>query len=76
MPKLNRRNFLRGAAGVTLALPFLEGMPERSAWAADAKPVFSLFICAVGGVVPEQFLPAAPGPITKNAGRRAAASSC
>jgi uncharacterized protein DUF1552 len=61
---LNRRNFLRGAAGVTLALPFLEGMPERSAWAADAKPVFSLFICAVAGVVPEQFFPTAPGPIT------------
>ena len=64
LPRLNRRNFLRGAAGVTLALPFLEGMPERSAWAADAKPVFSLFICAVGGVVPEVFFPAAPGPIT------------
>lgn len=64
-PPLNRRNFLRGAAGLTLALPFLEGMPERSAWAADAKPVFSLFICAVGGVVPEHFFPAAPGPITQ-----------
>jgi len=61
---LNRRNFLRGATGLTLALPFLEGMPERSAWAADAKPVFSLFICAVGGVVPEAFFPAAPGRIT------------
>ena len=61
---LNRRNFLRGAAGVTLALPFLEGMPERSAWAADAKPVFSLFICAVGGVVPERFFPSTPGPLT------------
>jgi len=64
LPNLNRRNFLRGAAGVTLALPFLEGMPERSAWAADAKPVFSLFICAVCGVVPERFFPATPGPIT------------
>ena len=64
LPHLNRRNFLRGAAGVTLALPFLEGMPERSAWAADASPVFSLFICGVGGVVPERFFPAAPGPIT------------
>ena len=63
-PRLNRRNFLRGAAGVTLALPFLEGMPERSAWAADQKPVFSLFICAVGGIVPERFFPSAPGPIT------------
>jgi len=63
LPRLNRRNFLRGAAGVSLALPFLEGMPERSAWAADAKPVFSLFICAVGGVVPERFFPAL-GPIT------------
>ncbi|HEY3256004.1 MAG TPA: DUF1552 domain-containing protein, partial [Polyangiaceae bacterium] len=64
VPHLNRRNFLRGAAGLTLALPFLEGMPERSAWAADAAPVFSLFMCAVGGVVPEVFFPAAPGPIT------------
>ena len=63
-PHLTRRNFLRGAAGVTLALPFLEGMPERSAWAADAAPVFSLFICAVGGVVPEHFFPDVPGPIT------------
>ena len=65
LPRLNRRNFLRGAAGVTLALPFLEGMPERSAWAADAKPVFSLFICAVGGVVPQSFFPSATGPITE-----------
>ena len=60
----NRRAFLRGATGVVVALPFLESLPERSAWAADAKPVFAFFICAVNGVVLPQFFPAAPGPIT------------
>ena len=39
---VNRRAFLRGAGGVAIGLPFLEGLPERSAWAADAPPVFSL----------------------------------
>jgi len=31
----NRRAFLRGAGTVAIGLPFLEGLPERSAWAAD-----------------------------------------
>jgi len=61
----NRRAFLRGVAGATVALPFLESLPERSAWAASApKPVFGFFLCAVGGVVRSQFLPAATGPLT------------
>jgi hypothetical protein len=60
----NRRAFLRGAGGVAMALPFLESVPERSAWAADAKPVFAFFIGGVGGVVLPQFFPAATGPIT------------
>jgi hypothetical protein len=63
-PRMNRRNFLRGAAGVSVALPFLESLPERSAWAAGETPVFSLFICAVNGVLPSQFLPAV-GPLTE-----------
>jgi hypothetical protein len=60
---VNRRNFLRGAAGVSVALPFLESLPDRSAWAAGDEPVFSLFICAVNGVLPSQFFPAV-GPLT------------
>lgn len=63
-PRLNRRAFLRGAAGVTVGLPFLESLPERSAWAAGAEPVFSLFICAVDGIVPESFYPDSLGPLT------------
>jgi hypothetical protein len=56
-PRVNRRAFLRGAAGVSVALPFLESLPDRSAWAAGEAPIFSLFICAVEGVVPETFFP-------------------
>ena len=50
-PIMNRRNFLRGAGTVAVGLPFLEGLPERSAWAADAVPVFTLFVVAQNGVV-------------------------
>lgn len=62
---VNRRAFLRGAAGVAIGLPFLEGLPARSAWAADAKPVFSLFICAACGVVGNRFFPSATGVLTE-----------
>ncbi len=62
---LNRRNFLRGAAGVSLGLPFLEGLPERSAWAQDDKPIFSFFVCAVDGCFPENFFPAETGPLVE-----------
>lgn len=63
---VNRRAFLRGAAGVAVGLPFLESLPERSAWAVGATPVFSLFICAVDGVVPEKFFPNEVGPLTSD----------
>jgi hypothetical protein len=62
---VNRRAFLRGAAGVSLALPFLESLPERSAWAAGEDPIFSLFICTACGVVPERFFPDSTGPLTQ-----------
>jgi hypothetical protein len=62
--RTNRRAFLRGAAGASVALPFLESLPERSAWASDENPVFSLFICAACGVVPAQFFPAETGALT------------
>jgi hypothetical protein len=64
-PGSNRRAFLRGAAGVSLALPFLESLPERSAWAAGDDPIFSLFICTACGVVPERFFPDSTGPLTQ-----------
>jgi hypothetical protein len=62
--RVNRRAFLRGAAGVSVALPFLESLPERSAWAADEQPVFSLFMCAACGVVPARFFPDEVGPLS------------
>lgn len=59
---INRRAFLRAGA-VAIGLPFLEGLPERSAWAADAPPVFSLFIVAACGVVGSRFFPDKTGPL-------------
>ncbi|MGK4008515.1 DUF1552 domain-containing protein [Sorangium sp. So ce1036] len=60
---INRRAFLR-AGGVAIALPFLEGLPSRSAWAADSPPVFSLYIVAACGVVGDRFFPDKTGPLT------------
>ncbi|AUX40303.1 hypothetical protein SOCE26_017030 [Sorangium cellulosum] len=62
-PGINRRAFLR-AGGVAIALPFLEGLPSRSAWAADNPPVFSLYIVAACGVVGNRFFPDETGPLT------------
>src|SRR5688572_1236769 len=56
-PRPNRRAVLRGLFGATLGLPFLESLPWRSAWAAGQEPVFSLFLCAVEGLVPKRFFP-------------------
>jgi hypothetical protein len=61
--RMHRRNFLRGAAGLTVGLPFLEALPLRSAWAQNEVPVFSLFMVAANGVVPQQFFPAAAGAL-------------
>ena len=61
---LNRRAFLYGAGGVALGLPFLEGLPERSAWAADAAPIFTFFMCAACGVEPNRFWPTDLGPLS------------
>lgn len=63
-PGFNRRAFLRGAGTLAIGLPFLEGLPERSAWAADKPPVFSLFIVAACGVVGKKFFPDAAGPLS------------
>lgn len=63
--KVNRRAFLRGAGAVAIGLPFLEGLPERSAWSADAPPVFSMFMVAACGVVGKNFFPTATGALTQ-----------
>ena len=62
---INRRAFLR-AGGIAIGLPFLEGLPLRSAWAADSPPVFSLYIVAACGVVGNRFFPDQTGPLTAN----------
>lgn len=59
---MNRRNFLRGAGGVTVGLPFLEGLAGRKAFAAPPKRLAIFFEC--NGVVMERFFPKAYGPIT------------
>jgi hypothetical protein len=64
-PILNRRAFLRAAGTVAIGLPFLEGLPERSAWAANSPPVFTLMIVAACGVVGSKFFPDAVGPLTQ-----------
>jgi hypothetical protein len=54
---VNRRAFLYGAGGIAIGLPYLEGLPERSAWAQGAEPVFTMFIVAACGVEPKRFWP-------------------
>jgi hypothetical protein len=61
---VNRRAFLYGAGGIAIGLPFLEGLPERSAWAAGAEPVFTLFMCAACGVEPKRFWPSSTGALS------------
>jgi hypothetical protein len=68
--RLNRRAFLRGIGTIGVALPFLESLPERSAFAQTQNPVFGLFICTANGVVqrtqndPEKFWPTELGALT------------
>ncbi len=80
--KLNRRAFLRAAGTAGVALPFLEGLQSRSAWAQSENPVFGLFICTANGVVqkyasePERFWPTATGALTKESMEGFAAERC
>ena len=63
--QLNRRAFLRGAGTTGLALPFLESLPERSAFAQDgSKPIFGFFLCTSCGVVGNKFWPSQKGQLT------------
>jgi hypothetical protein len=71
--RIRRRNFLRGAAGLSVGLPFLEALPGRSAWAQDENPVFSLFMVAANGVVPGDFFPSSTGSLGDNMSGKAVA---
>jgi hypothetical protein len=62
-PTVNRRAFLR-AGSVAIGLPFLEGLQERSAWAAGSPPTFAFFMVAACGVVGKKFFPNATGSLT------------
>jgi len=61
---VNRRAFLTGAGSVAVGLPFLEGLPARSAWAQDKPPVFTFFVVGQNGVVAKNFFPSSPGELT------------
>jgi hypothetical protein len=81
-PFVNRRAFLRAAGTLGVGLPFLEGLPERSAFAQAETPKFGLFICTANGVVqagggePEKFWPSAEGELTTASMQASAADRC
>lgn len=62
-PTVNRRAFLT-AGTVAVGLPFLEGLPSRSAWAQSTAPVFTFFVVGQNGVVGKNFFPSATGALT------------
>lgn len=54
-PSVNRRTILRGIGGVTIALPFLEGLAPRTVKAQDpAVPPYAIFFRQANGVATEQ----------------------
>jgi len=64
---MNRRLFLRGAAGVTVGLPLLESVglvPVRQARAQDAVFRYAIFMRQGNGVLQEKFWPSQAGAIT------------
>jgi hypothetical protein len=61
---ITRRAFLTGAGAVAVGLPFLEGLPSRSAWAQADMPVFTFFVVGQNGVVNKNFFPSAAGALT------------
>jgi hypothetical protein len=76
-PKLNRRLVLRGAGGLMLGLPLLEGfLPRRAAAQSATRSPFVLFVVSDNGVVQagvtlggapevERFWPTATGTLTQ-----------
>lgn len=79
---IKRRNFLRAAGTLGVGLPFLEGIPERSAFAQGESPRFAFFVCTANGVQqadgrePERFWPTAEGALTTASMQGFAADRC
>ncbi|MEM6992161.1 MAG: DUF1552 domain-containing protein [Myxococcota bacterium] len=73
--KLSRRAVLRGAGGVAVTLPFLEGLAPKTASAADAETPFAIFFRQANGCAsaqsteigdePERFWPTTDGPLSE-----------
>lgn len=64
--KLRRRNFLKGAFGVTVALPFLESLYISEAAAEEVDHRFGVFIRQPSGVITEGFWPGEAGAFTND----------
>jgi hypothetical protein len=62
--QFDRRRFLRGVGGVTLALPALETFLSPRAFAQQAAKVYTAFMCEQNGTVPERFYPSGLGALT------------
>jgi hypothetical protein len=64
MRSLSRRRFLRGAAGSTLALPFLEYFAPRRAHAAPRTPRYAFLFAgfSIGSYGGDRIAPATEGP--------------
>ncbi|GAC1351073.1 MAG: DUF1552 domain-containing protein [Polyangiales bacterium] len=54
---MNRRNFLRGAAGATLTIPFLSSMPGVSKAGPTSGPKRIVLFWTSSGTIPEAFAP-------------------
>ena len=59
MHRLHRRTFLTGLGGATVALPFLEAMLPRGAWAAAGAPL--RYVGMFGGVEQRDCVPSGTG---------------
>ena len=57
--RINRRSFLTGLGGVAVALPFLEAMLPRNAWAADTAPC--RYVAMFAGVEQLNCVPSSTG---------------
>lgn len=59
LPAIRRRGFLRGLAGTTLALPFLESLRPRTAHAGGSPPM--RYVVIVGGTEQHRAVPSGTG---------------
>ena len=65
-PNKSRRNFLRGAAGAALALPWLESLPLKAAAVSNKPPVRFGLVYFSNGVEPIHWWAKGAGATTRN----------